>query len=197
MVYVHHDMFSNFNSSLTSEDLDLTIDIVVSEISDFIVHDVKKFIEILNKAGIKADETMPDEALVDLLLANLPKNANLSKTLAFQIADVNGVINNDEGTKEEWVSKINVIADGIKKVADEIKNKPTLTKEIKADVMKHIYAKSALKGDYKRVILNPNKKRKKLYWVLGISGAVLGVIIIASLVKKNPNVVASVNQIKP
>jgi hypothetical protein len=189
-------MFSNFSSSLSSGDLDLTIDIVVNEISDFIVHETPKFIEILNKAGIKSDEGMPDEALVDLLLANIPNNPNLSKTFAFQIADSNGVINNDEGTKQQWIDKINFIADGIKKVADAIKEKPALSKEIKADIMKQIHGKAASKKDYKRVILNPNKN-KKLYWVLGTAGVVLTVVIIYNLVKnKNGNSVV-VNQIKP
>jgi hypothetical protein len=166
-------------ASLKSGDTELTTDILVNEISDFIVYDTAKFVEVLNKSGIEASEKMPDETLVDLFIKNLPVNKNLSKAMAFQIADSNGLINNGTDNKNKQIAIIDIIARGVSDTGNNIYENPDLSKSVKIDIMNHIVAKAKAKGNYQRVIFNPSSK--VIYWIVGgIIIAVVGYMIYRS-----------------
>jgi hypothetical protein len=165
MIYLNHDIYSNISASLKSGDHELTTDILVNEISDFIVYDTAKFIEVLNKSGIQASEKMPDETLVDLFLKNLPVNKSLSKAMGFQVADSNGLVNSGGGNKTKQLAVIEVISTGISNIANKINDNSDLAKTMKSDIMNQIVSKSKAKGNYQRTIFNPTSKI--IYWVLG------------------------------
>lgn len=176
MIYLSHDIYSNFSASIKSGDTDLTIDIISNEISDLIIFDVDKFIEILTKADILANKGMPDEMLVDLFLQNITINKKLSKTLAFQIADSNGLINSGKSDTKKWVAIVDVMSTGIMSIAKDISIHPDMKESLKKNIMNQIVSKAKTKGNYNRQIFNqPKKKDTTIYWILG-SIAVVGII---------------------
>ncbi len=178
MIYTHHNFYSNFTSSVKSGDNAMTINIIVSELSDIIVHEVEKLIEAINKVGLKASESQTDEALVDLILKNLPKNANLLNAISFLIAEYNSEINKKGDKAEDSLKIVKNIADGLTTVSKKIGSDSMLKSSVKKDIMEQIVTKSTDKGDYKRVIWNKVKSRKKLFIALGVT-TLVGVSIYA------------------
>jgi hypothetical protein len=165
---------SNFTGSLKSGDLAMTTDILVHELSDFIVHDTKTIVHALNKAGVKVSEADSDEEIGDAIIANIGTNKTLAKALAFIIADANELINNGTPDKKKWTKTVDTIADGLSEIGKGIESNKVAFKD---NLIQQITTKAESKGDYKRTILTKNKKSAKaVYYVMG-GLAVIGLII--------------------
>ena len=168
MIYLNHDIYSNFCSAMKAGDTDLSNSILVNEISDFIVYDTKKFVQVLSKSGINAKMAMTDEALVDLFMKNISINKNLANALAFQIADANRIINTGKPTgetKRNWLKKVDVLAHGISQIGNNCLSSERECKEFKKQIMTQIETKATAKGNYKRVIYN--KRGNKSLLIVG------------------------------
>ncbi len=177
MIYLHHDLYSNFSSSLKSGDLELSTDILVNEISDFIVFDTKNIVQALNKAGIKSSEDETDEELVDSIIENISTNKKLAKTLAFIIANANELINNGKGNKESWAKIIDTIAEGITAIGNKMETNKIAFKE---DILQHIITKAESKGDYKRIIFTKDKSSNIGWYILGGTALFLTIVYFIS-----------------
>ncbi len=182
MQFLNHDYYSNFEGAVKSGDVDLTIDLWVNEVSDLIMSDAGKVIDLLNKVGIKTESDVSDEEIVDSIMANIGINQQLNRGISFLIGEFNGMMKNDK----DWKQKIDNIAATYKTLLDKALKNPTTSGSMKNDIMKQIKAKADSKGDYKRIIFKQEppvaavkeeevKKKKKTYYVVGTL-AVLAVI---------------------
>lgn len=173
MQFLNHDFYSNFEGGVKSGDVDLTIDLWVNEVSDIIMSDAGKVIDLLNKVGIKTDENISDEEIVENIMDNIAINSKLNKGISFLIGEFNGIMKNDK----DWKTKVDNIAATYKTLLDKALLNPTTSGSIKNDIMKQIKAKADSKGDYKRIIFKqvaPEAKKKKnnrtaLYIIGGIA----------------------------
>jgi len=179
MQFLNHDYYSNFEGAVKSGDVDLTIDLWVNEVSDLIMSDAGKVIDLLNKVGIKTEADVSDEEIVENIMDNIGNNAQLNRGISFLIGEFNGMMKNDK----DWKQKIDNIAATYKTLLDKALKNPTTSGSIKNDIMKQIKAKADAKGDYKRIIFKQEPpvaavketKKKKTYYVVGTL-AVLAVI---------------------
>lgn len=170
MQFLNHDYYSNFEGAIKSGDVDLTIDLWVNELSDLIMSDAGKVIDLLNKVGVKIEPNVSDEEIVEAITTNVGNNNQLNRGLSFLIAEMNGIIKNDK----DWKTKVDTIAVTYKTLLDKTLVNPTMSGSIKNDIMKQIKAKADSKGDYKRVIFKQvvpeaakNKKSKRVYYIVG------------------------------
>jgi hypothetical protein len=189
MQFLNHDFYSNFEGGVKSGDVDLTIDLWVNEVSDIIMSDAGKVISLLNKVGIKTEQDVSDEEIVENIMDNIGNNSQLNKGISFLIGEFNGIMKNDKN----WKQKIDNITATYKVLLDKALKNPTTSGSIKNDIMKQIKAKADSKGDYKRIIFKQEPpvaakketKKKKTYYVVGTL-LVLGVIgLTVYLYKKN------------
>lgn len=165
MIYLNHNFMSNFTGSVKSGDLAMTSDILINELSDFIVHDTKTIINALNKAGVKVSEADSDEEIVDAIIANIGSNKTLAKTLAFIVAEANELINTGKPDKVKWTKTVDDIAEGVSEVGKSIESNKL---SFKGDLIERIKTKAESKGDYKRTILTKDKKSAKaVFYVIG------------------------------
>ncbi len=171
MQFLNHDYYSNFEGAVKSGDVDLTIDLWVNEVSDIIMSDAGKVIDLLNKVGIKTELDVSDEEIVESIMDNIAINSKLNKGISFLIAEFNGMIKGSD-----WKQKVDNVADTYKTLLDKALMNPTTSGSIKNDIMKQIKAKADAKGDYKRIIfkqVKPEAQKKKtnkkaLYIIGGI-----------------------------
>lgn len=160
MQFLNHDYYSNFEGAVKSGDVDLTIDLWVNEVSDIIMSDAGKVIDLLNKVGIKTDANVSDEEIVENIMNNIVINSQLNKGISFLIAEFNGMLKGGG----DWKPKVDNIASTYKTLLDKALTNPTTSGSIKNDIMKQIKAKADAKGDYKRIIFKqvvPEAKKKK------------------------------------
>lgn len=156
---------SNFTGSMKSGDMAMTTDILVNEISDFIVHDTKTIVAAMNKAGVKVSEANSDEEIGDAIIGNIGTNKTLAKALAFIIADANELINNGTPDKKKWTKIVDTIAEGISELGKNVESNKVAFKD---NLIQTIKTKAEVKGDYKRTILTKDKSSAKaVYYILG------------------------------
>ena len=55
MQYPQHNFYSNFQGSVNSGDVEFTLNLWVNEISDIIVSETKKIVDLLNKTNVPAN----------------------------------------------------------------------------------------------------------------------------------------------
>lgn len=187
MQYLHHHFYSNFTASVENGESEMTKDLFISELSDFIVYDTPRLVQAMTMAGLDVKITDSDEELIDTIAGSLGNNAKLAKTLAFIFAESNQLINNGKTGKEESEKIIKELQSGILIVGKDIRSEEG-TKEFKADVLEHIYSKSKTKGDYKRTILISDKSfnKKSGFYVLGYLALLgIGIYVIYRIQRKS------------
>ncbi len=187
MLYLDHDFYSNINASIESGDNDFISDMIVNELSELIVYKTQKVIDLLNMIGIKTNEKVSDEKIVDNIVGNLSTHQKLSEGLAFLIAENNDAsktkktIKGANGhtkevrsrTKGATVKEINRIASGISGIGASFTYKPQLKKEFKIKLMKVIDTKSKAVGERDRKHTN-NTNGKYWFLALLVVGASVG-----------------------
>lgn len=168
MIYTNHDFYSNFSAGLKSGDTRVTLDLFVNEISDFIVFDLKNFLNMLEKVGIKAGEKSSDEELVDKTLKALKTNEKITTGLAFLFAEGNGMLMKEKKlTKDQAAALVDRLDEGLQVVTKEIVDSKKVRDDVKERILQQIVSKAEEKGNYTRTIYK--KKTKKIVWVLGLA----------------------------
>jgi len=170
MQFLNHDYYSNFEGAVKSGDVDLTLDLWVNEVSDLIMSDAGKVIDLLNKTGIKTEQNVSDEEIVESIITNIGNNNQLNRGISFLIAEMNGIIKKDK----DWKTKVDNMGATYKILLDKSLTNSTVSGSIKNDIMKQIKSKADSKGDYKRIIFKQvvpeaakKKKSKKAYYIIG------------------------------
>ncbi len=192
MHYLHHNFYSNFTASVAVGESDMTKDIFVNELSDFIVYDTTRLITAMKLAGLSVSEKDSDERLIDAISNNLGSNPKLASALAFIIAEANQLINNGKTTKEESTQIIKEITSGLLIVGKDIRTDEGAA-SFKKDVLEHIYAKAKSKGGYNRVILESDRAFGKVGYVfIGLGLALALTIFIAYRVQRRSLIAGSI-----
>jgi hypothetical protein len=185
---MNHDFLSNFDGSVDSGDVELSLDLWVNEISDLIVIDSDKVVALLNKTNVPAKITDSDEELVDKILTNVGTNKKLNRGISFLIGEQNNLIKEESN---DWREVIDKIANTYEVVLVKFSQIPSLKASVKNDIMQHIKSKansskesSGVDGSTAggRVIFKeetPDEvktKRKKIFWwVVG------GVVVLTAI----------------
>lgn len=170
MQYTHHNFYSNFTSSLKSRDLDVSKDILLNEISDFIVFDPNKIIGAIKTAGIRIKENPTAEEITDAVVNNIKGNKKLVKTLAFIISEGNELINKSgvDG-KGAQLKMIDKVAEGMSSITGDVATgKDTILNQVKT--------KAASVDGYAGTIMNNDKDNSGVYLMAGLG--VLAVFIV-------------------
>lgn len=160
MQYRHHDFVSNFDSSVNVGDKNYTMDLFANELSDMVVYETPSLVSTLNKVGLDINEQMSDEEIVDKIIEGSSKDEKIVKSVAYAIAESNGVLKDEKKTKDQVIKIIKSIAVGLTPVSKEISGSSEKKEEAKKKIMTQIESKAARKGDYKRKI-----------WKNGIGGS--------------------------
>ncbi len=170
MQYTHHNFYSNFSASLKSKDLDVSKDILINEISDFIVFDPKKIIEALKKAGVNIKENPTAEEITDAVVNNIKNNKKLVKTLAFIISEGNELVNKSgiDG-KDKQLKVIDKVAEGVSSVTGEVADS-------KDAILSQVKSKAEAMDGYNGTIMNSDKDKSSLYLVIGVAAVTVFVI---------------------
>lgn len=168
MIWVQHDVYSNFTNSVNSGDTELAISIFKSELSDLIVYQIDSIFDLFDKLGIKYSKNESDEQILDKVLIEINTNDKLIKGLSFLIAQNNDAINKNKD--KSWTSVLNSIKTAIKKINKEFTDNPQSKSLFKNETLNMIELKATKVGDRDRVIV---KKDNKLIWILGI--AIVGI----------------------
>jgi len=181
---MNHDFYSNFEGSVGSGDVELSLDLWVNEVSDLIVCDSKKVVDLLNKTNVPAKITDSDEELVDKILTNVGVNKKLNRGISFLIGEQNNLIKKESN----WREVIDTIANTYEVVLAKFAQVPSLKASVKNDIMQHIKSKAVVNSSgvdgstTGRVIFKeetPDEvkvKRKKIFWwVVG------GVVVLTAI----------------
>lgn len=188
MQYINHDFYSNFEGGVKSGDTELTIDLWVNEVSDIIISDASKVVDLLNTVGIKSTLNESDEELVDKIVDNIGVNDKLNKGVSFLITEFNGII-------RKQPEKGKIVADKLSSFYGKLLQKVTTDANskgaLKTDLMKQIKSKAESKGDYKRLIFKQETteaakklRRKRTLYVLGGLALIGGIALTIYLIKK-------------
>lgn len=178
---MNHDFYSNFEGSVDSGDVELSLDLWVNELSDLIVFDNKKVVDLLNKTNVPAKLTDSDEEIVDKILTNISSNKKLNRGISFLIGEQNKLIEKESN----WREIIDNIANTYEVLISKFAQVPSLKASVKNDIMQHIKSKcvsSGIDGSKNRIIFKEEtpdevkRKRKKIFWWVVGGVAVLTVI---------------------
>jgi hypothetical protein len=185
---MNHDFLSNFDGSVDSGDVELSLDLWVNEISDLIVCDSKKVVDLLNKTNVPSKITDSDEELVDKILTNVGTNKKLNRGISFLIGEQNNLIKKESN---DWREAIDKIANTYEVVLVKFSQIPSFKASVKNDIMQHIKSKANSSNESSgvdgsttggRIIFKeetPDEvktKRKKIFW--WVAG---GVVVITAI----------------
>lgn len=179
MIWIQHDFYSNFTSSVGSGDTELATNIFVSEVTDLLVYKTDKLFDLFDKVGIKYSPQQSDEEIIDKIIENIQSNEKFVKGLAFLMAENNDSINENKG--ENAVKLLNNVSGGIRKIANEFKEKPRFKQSTKIDLLDMTKTKESKVGDRNRRIL---KKDNTVLWLVLLVGAGFGAYYLWKYVKR-------------
>jgi hypothetical protein len=168
MIWVQHDLYRNFLKSFNSGDINLSLDIFRSELSDLLTHKPNDFFMLLDKVGIKYKKKQSYEELLDIVLREMKVNEKFVRGLAFIIGENNKV--NKKNPKISWVKLLDTIKRGIEQIAVYFEKNPRAEKLFRRKALDMVELKSSVIGDDNRDL---KKKDNTVYWIIGIS--VIGV----------------------
>jgi len=179
MIFLKHDFYSNFSSSVDAGDNNSIIDMLTNEISELIVYKREELIDFLDTVGVEVKPQFSDEKIINKILGGFPKNIKLTKGLAFLIYQNNpeqAVDKNVSNDKATTFSKMDMIASGIMGIGDSFEYHPQLKKEFKNDLLNKIESKAKAVGD-RKIKIRENTNVKYWFWgtviVLATVAAVL------------------------
>ena len=181
MLFLKHDFYSNFSSSVNAGDNNSIIDMITNETSELIVYKRDELIEFINSVGVEAKENQSDEKIIDKILVGFPKNTKLIKGMAFLIYQNN--LQQTEGrdisiTKDRAATfrQIDMVASGITGIGDSFEYHPQLRKEFKNILLNKIETKAKIVGD-RKIKIRENANSKYIFWGAVILIITVGVIV--------------------
>ena len=169
MIWISHDLYKNFLRSFNSGDINLSLDIFRSEISDLLTNKSKDFFDLLEKLKIKHNKKQSYEELLDIVLREMKTNEKFVRGLAFLIGQNNEV--NKKNPKISWVKLLDTIKRGIEQIAVYFEQNHKQQQLFRKKALDMVELKSSVIGDDNRPM---NKKDNTLAWVLGLTA--LGVV---------------------
>lgn len=168
MIWVQHDLYRNFLKSFNSGDINLSLDIFRSELSDLLTNKPNDFFMLLEKVEIKHKKKQSYEELLDIVLREMKVNEKFVRGLAFIIGENNKV--NKKNPKISWVKLLDTIKRGIEQIAVYFEKNPRAEKLFRRKALDMVELKSSVIGDDNRDL---KKKDNTVYWIIGI--AVIGI----------------------
>lgn len=181
MLYLKHNFYSNFSSSIESGDNEFITDMIVNETSELIVYKRDELLPFLEKIGIKLKPNSSDEKVVDSILEEMPKNVKLIKGLAFLIAQNNISDEKKIVSTQTMIKQIDMVSSGIMGISDSFAYKPQLKKEFKKRLLNIIKTKAEAVGDRNIPLLEGGNT---IYWILGFLIIGTAIIITRNYLKK-------------
>ncbi len=189
MQFLNHDFYSNFKGSVGAGDVEFSLDLWVNEVSDLVVTQTDKVIDLLDKVGISAKRSLSHEAIVDKILDNIGKNDKLNRGIAFLIGENNDLIQKDAN----WKDSIDKIALAYEPIMKNLSENGSLRASVKTDLMQHIKSKAEGSKTNERVVYKedtPDQARRKhrnLMWGVLAGFAVIGLTTWAVCYYKKKN----------
>jgi hypothetical protein len=163
MIWVQHDLYKNFLRSFNTGDINLSLDIFRSELSDLLTHKPNDFFSLLEKVKIKFNKKASYEEMLDIVLREMKVNEKFVRGLAFIIAQNNDVIK--KNPKVSWVKLVDGVKKCIEQVADYFEQNPRNEKLFRKKTLEMVELKSSVIGDITRPI---NKKDNTVLWIFGL-----------------------------
>lgn len=176
MLFLKHDFYSNFSSSVNAGDNNSIIDLITNETSELIVYKREELIEFLNSVGVEVKESQSDEKIIDQLLAGFPKNIKMIKGLAFLIYQNNKENQKPNNDKARTYAQIDMIASGILGIGDSFEYHPQLKKEFKNTLLNKVETKAEIVGD-RKIKIRENANGKYWFWGTLVVVTTIGVYL--------------------
>ena len=162
MIWVQHDFYKNFIQSVNSHDIDLTLDIFRSELSDLLTYQQVKLFSLFDKLKISYGKNYSYERLLDIIIREL-QNEKFVRGLSFTLAECNEVVKKYKDIS--WEKLLNNITTGIKKVAKYFLDNPRKQSLFKKKAVEMLELKSSVTGNDNREV---KTKDNTILWVVGI-----------------------------
>jgi len=163
MIWVQHDFYKNFTNSIDSGDIDLSLDIFRSEISDLLTYKSTALYSLFDKLKIKYKKKSSYEELFDIVLREIKINDKFVRGISFLIAESNNVIKNNKGVS--WEKLLNKITKGINIIGKYFLDNPKREKLFRKRAIEMIGLKSSITGDDKRELM---QKDNTVLWIVGL-----------------------------
>lgn len=164
MIWVQHDFYQNFTTSVDSNDIELSLDIFRSELSDLLTSKSKSLYDLLDKLKIKYRKKSSYEELLDIVIREIKVNDKFTRGLSFLIGEANDVVKKNKDVK--WDKLLNQITKGIKNIAKYFMDNPSKERRFKRQVLDMIGLKSSFIGDDNREL---KKKDNTIAWIVGLT----------------------------
>lgn len=180
MVFVNHDFYTNFLSSLKYGDQESAYDILMNELSELISRDYKKLDDLFKTTEVKTKGSS-DKKYINAILDNCCENKKMVRGIAFLIAEQNDITKKFKPDVAK--KKIDKIHEKINFLFIKINNQPDYKKAFKDDLIQKISYKNTLNPSRSP---DSNNKRKKVIKVIVIGGLIILVtfLIVRSIRKK-------------
>jgi hypothetical protein len=164
MIWIQHDFYDNFVKSIETGDIDLSLDIFRSEISDLLTYKTSNLFSLFDKLKIKYRKKSSYKELVDIIVNEIKTNKKFVRGLSFLICESNQVFKNNKS--ESWQKILNRITKGIETIAKYFIDNPKKEVYFKKNLKDMIGLKSSVSGDDNRQL---EKKDNTLFWIFGIA----------------------------
>lgn len=163
MIWVQHDFYKNFTHSIDSGDIQLSLDIFRSELSDLLTYKSQALYSLFDKLKIKYKKKSSYEELLDIILREIKKNEKFVRGIAFLIGENNNVIKNNKGVS--WEKLLNKITKGVNVIAKYFLDNPKQEILFRKKAIEMIGLKSSVTGDDNREL---RKTDNTVLWIVGI-----------------------------
>lgn len=164
MIWIQHDFYDNFVKSVQTGDIDLSLDIFRSELSDLLTYKSKNVFGLFDKLKISYSKKASYQELVDIIINQIKKNQKFVRGLSFLIGESNEVAKKNK--KEDWQKLLNNITNGINVVAKYFIDNPKRENLFKRQIKDMIGLKSSVTGNDNREL---EKKDNTVLWIIGIA----------------------------
>ena len=98
MIRTVQDFYSNFNNAIIAKDTNLTMDMLINELSTLIVKSKPRVVEMMNAAGVPVSKNISDTALANRVIDNAEKNNKVRHGIAYLISEKHDLLNYSNNT---------------------------------------------------------------------------------------------------
>ena len=100
MIFDKHDFRSNFDGISKSKDIELSKDMMISEIAYLIANQRNDFLDMLKQTGYDVKSNVSDVELADIVIDNIAKDKKLATGIAYLIVNRHENLSNAEGSSD-------------------------------------------------------------------------------------------------
>lgn len=122
MIYWNHQAGKNYFMANGAGDIDMKIDILMSEIAKLIVNKKRRVVDLLNQSGIQTSSAITTKALSDRVGKALYSSAAFSKAIAAEIVQSGSSLSadGDAKPKKSFEDLLGSVSDAAKNINDLI-----------------------------------------------------------------------------